>query len=101
MRSKWMRYTSSSASRSPCWARSTSRRTLSVDSRAGFFSGASELTGFRSTPLARSKPDAARPAEALEIRHARHDHVVRAVLTVEYDDAGPILMQRTLELLRR
>src|SRR3954469_5579856 len=36
MRSKWMRYSSSSASRSPCWPRSTRRRIWSRSGEAGF-----------------------------------------------------------------
>src|SRR4051812_9779837 len=98
MRSKWIRYSSSSAARSPCCARSTSLRTCSVDSRAGF-SVAPELTVSRLPRLPGGEPDAARPAETPEIRHARDDDVVRPVLGLEEDDAGAVLVQRALQLV--
>src|SRR5260221_10224359 len=100
MRSKWMRYSSSSAARSPCWARSTSRRTLSIDSR-GFFSGASELTVFRPTPLARRESEAARTAETPEVRHPGHNHVEQTVLGRERDDTWTVLVERPLQLIGR
>src|SRR5581483_152954 len=96
-----MRYSSSSAARSPCCARSTSRRTFSVDSRAGLRSVASELTRTLSSRLAGGEPDAARPAEAAEVGDIRHHHVEAAVLGLEDDHARPVLVERALERVGR
>src|SRR3954464_12095654 len=92
-----MRYSSSSAARSPCGARSTRRRTFSVDSRAAFFSVAS--TPFAFPGLAGSEPNAAGAAEPAEIRHPGNDHVVGAVLGLEDDDPRPVLVERPLQLV--
>src|SRR5207302_8514386 len=100
MRSKWIRYSSSSAERSPFWARSTSLRMWSVDSRAGF-SVAPELTGSPFPGLACGEPDTAGALETPEIRDLRHDDVVGPVLRLEHHDARPFPVQRPPELVRR
>src|SRR3989440_312546 len=100
MRSKWIRYSSSSAERSPFWARSTSLRMWSVDSRAGF-SVAPELTGSPFPGLACSEPDTAGALETPEIRDLRDDDVVGPILRLEHHDARPVLVERPLELVGR
>src|SRR2546421_1384876 len=100
MRSKWIRYSSSSAERSPFWARSTSLRMWSVDSRAGF-SVAPELTGSPFPGLACGEPDTAGALETPEIRDLRDDDVVGPALRLEHHDARPVLVERPLELVGR
>src|SRR5579884_3534346 len=59
-----MRYSSSSASRSPCWPRSTSSRTRSVESRGGVRSAAVPIPApcFREPASANSRGRRAQPA---------------------------------------
>src|SRR5437763_734468 len=105
-----MRYSSSSASRSPCWARSTRRRTFSFDSRDDLSAAAGLIrmcfprpgTGLtRAAASGRREAHAARPVEAAEVRHLRDDNVIRALLGVEDDHPRPVLVQRPLELVGR
>src|SRR3954454_6267046 len=100
MRSKWMRYSSSSAARSPACARSTSFRTCSVDSRAFGVVPVSELLTLGTFPRSPgAEPDAGGAVVAAEIRDTRDDDVVAPVLEVEDDDARPIGVERLLELV--
>src|SRR3954467_11154952 len=100
MRSKWMRYSSSSAARSPACARSTSFRTCSVDSRAFGVVPVSELLTLGTFPRSPgAEPDAGGAVVAAEIRDARDDDVVAPVLEVEDDDARPVGVERLLELV--
>src|SRR5438309_557231 len=58
--------------------------------------GSSETVG-----SGRGEADAARPVEAAEVGHLRNDDVVGALLRVQDDDPGPVLVQRPLELVGR
>ena len=60
MRSKWSRYSSSSASRSPCWARSTSARTRFA-SLSFFGRGLRHPSDARARARRRANPDVRRP----------------------------------------
>src|SRR5579864_1474351 len=100
MRSKCMRYSSSSASRSPCWARSTRRRTFTSAGRLIRLCFPAPPTGL--TPgSGGGEADPARAVEAPEVRDLGNHHMVRAFVGVEDDDPGPVLVQRPLQLVSR
>src|SRR6266700_1210552 len=92
MRSKWMRYSSSSASRSPCWPRSTSRRTW-------LRSGASGRAAASLSPAAvinRWMPGSRDPEphprlapEPAQVHDPAEIHDVARVLGVEGDGSLP------------
>src|SRR4051794_19854851 len=92
MRSKCRRYSSSSASRSPCWPRSTSRRTCSFEPLAGFAAArvASSAITLEMPPAARRltrsrrpEADPALPGEALHVHDPLEGDRVAAVLRIE------------------
>src|SRR5262249_45124736 len=96
MRSKWIRYSSSSASRSPCWPSSTSSRTRSGAS--GCAAASLPLGGIRSRmPRSRDAEPHPRLAEELSEVHdsAKRDDVLR-VLGLHPDRA--VLADSALEL---
>src|SRR6266511_5385383 len=102
MRSKWMRYSSSSASRSPCWPRSTSRRMWSRSGASGcavaWLSFAPAITGWMPgsrdpEPHARLAPETAQVDDSAEV------HDVTRVFGVERD--GSLLADPALELVGR
>src|SRR3954468_9057826 len=98
IRSKWIRYSSSSAARSPACARSTSFRTCSVDSRGlGVVSELLTIETFPHSP--RAEPDPGGAVVAAEVRDPRDDDVVPPVLEIEDHDARPIGVERLLELV--
>src|SRR5437588_7688631 len=95
-----MRYSSSSASRSPCWARSTSRRTFSFESAAARLIRLCFPTrGSGLTRLGGGEAHATGATEPAEVRDLGHDHVVRALFRVEDDHPWPVLVQRTFQLV--
>src|SRR5437879_7714123 len=104
MRSKWMRYSSSSASRSPCWARSTRARTRFVSLSLRCVD-ASCIPAFRAPGSGPANPPPsgdraeAHAALAREPLHvddpAQLDRVV-AVVGLEGVRRVPVAAQRTL-----
>src|SRR3954454_15869955 len=102
MRSKWMRYSSSSASRSPCWPRSTRRRIWSRSGDAAFvavwLSSAEDIR----TWMPRSRNPESHPcvtAEAAQVDDAAQGDDVFRVLGVERHRA--VLADAVRKLVRR
>src|SRR3954454_22416248 len=102
MRSKWMRYSSSSASRSPCCPRSTRRRIWLRSGEAGFAEAwVSFAEGIRTwMPGSRdAEPHSRLPSEAAQIDDAAQGDDVLRVLGVERHRA--VLPDPVRELVRR
>src|SRR3954454_1447225 len=102
MRSKWMRYSSSSASRSPCWPRSTRRRIWSRSGAAAFvavwLSSAEDIRTWM--PRSRNaEPHPCVAAEATEVDDPAQGDDVFRVLGVERHRA--VLADAVRELVRR
>src|SRR6266536_4531511 len=102
MRSKWMRYSSSSASRSPCWPRSTRRRICSrsgASGRAGaWLSFGAAITGWM--PESRDpEPHPRLAPEPAQVNDPAEIHDVARVLGVERD--GALVADAALELVGR
>src|SRR5947199_10531779 len=83
MRSKWRRYSSSSASRSPSWARSTSARMFAVDSVEAAINLKVPRVARALTRDRGAEADAAFPREPLDIDDALKGDRVAPVLGVE------------------
>src|SRR5439155_19899566 len=103
MRSKWSRYSSSSASRSPCCARSTSLRTRAGQSGRSVSTDSWAVTRARS-PCLGGEPDARLAEEAADIRHLAQGDRVVPVVGLEPDGAlagvGPRLRAADRRLQR-
>src|SRR3954453_11648650 len=101
MRSKWMRYSSSSASRSPCCPRSTSRRMWSrsgASGRVDRLSLAAPINGWM--PGSRDpEPHPRVAAELPQVDDAPKIHDVLPILGVEGD--GSLPADAALELIHR
>src|SRR3954467_5602740 len=102
MRSKWMRYSSSSASRSPCWPRSTSRRMWLRSGASGRAAAwlplAVAITRWMPGSCG-AEPHSLLALEATEVDDPAEVHAVGAVLRVE--GHGPALAVPARELAGR
>src|ERR1041384_5932942 len=102
MRSKWMRYSSSSASRSPCWPRSTRRRMCWRSGASGRAAASlpSVVAITRGMPGSRDpQPHASLPTEAAHVHDPAQSDDVAGVLGVEGD--RPVLADAACKLVGR
>src|SRR6266436_6314681 len=112
MRSKWIRYSSSSASRSPCWAWSTRARTRAVSLSFFWVVGASDITdtyGVPRGPVCLTQPRSGCGAEAdpalapvaLDVPHTPDEDRVAAVLGLEGERRVVVAGERNVEIVGR